>query len=43
MLQLGGFFLAIYTWDIGVCIYGVDDEVIFILTYIIMDRMHSQN
>lgn len=40
MLQFGGFFLAIYTLDIGVFIYGVDDEVIFILA--IMDRMQSQ-
>lgn len=32
MLQLGEFFLAIYTFGNGVCIYGVDDEVIFIMT-----------
>lgn len=32
MLQLGEFFLAIYTFDNGVCIYGLDDEVIFIMT-----------
>lgn len=32
MLQLGEFFLAIYTFDNDVCIYGLDDEVIFIMT-----------
>lgn len=26
------YILAIYTFDNGVCIYGVDDEVIFIMT-----------